>query len=94
MMLQAASAGDYVMGSGQAHTVQEFAQVAFDVVGLDWRQHVRVDDRLCRPPEKHVLCANSTKLREHLGWAPTVDFADVVREMVETDVASLSHQWS
>jgi GDPmannose 4,6-dehydratase len=81
--------GDYVLASGVARTVRELADTAFAVVGLRAADHVRVDERLVRGAEPTVLAGDATRARDVLGWAPRVDFADLVREMVEADLAAL-----
>lgn len=78
--------GDYVVATGQAHTVEEFVAVAFEEVGLDWREYVRVDPSLVRSGEQTALVGNPAKARAELGWEPTVQFREVVRRMVEADL--------
>jgi len=87
-MLQEPRPDDYVIATGEAHSVQEFVESAFLTVGLDWRQYVRVDDALFRPAEVHTLLGDSTKARTVLGWAPKIPFQALVREMVESDCAA------
>jgi GDPmannose 4,6-dehydratase len=70
--------------------VQELCELAFAHVGLDWRQHVRVDQRLVRPAEVDVLQADASKARRMLDWQPRVDFAALVRMMVDADLERLS----
>lgn len=89
LMLQAAEPGDYVIASGHAHSVREVLEVAFGHLGLDWRRHVRTDPRLLRPAEPHTLVGNAARAHRVLGWAPTRAFADIIREMVEADLAAL-----
>lgn len=89
MMLQADSPVDYVCGTGESHTVREFCELAFDHVGLDWRDHVRIDERYFRPTEVDFLKADASRLEADLGWRPTVRFEDLVREMVEADLAAI-----
>ncbi|MBI4419502.1 MAG: GDP-mannose 4,6-dehydratase [Gemmatimonadetes bacterium] len=89
-MLQQPGPDDYVVGTGETHAVREFAQLAFQHVGLDWEKCVRVDPALVRPAEVDVLQANPAKARRVLGWKPTVTFAGLVKMMVDADIARLS----
>jgi GDPmannose 4,6-dehydratase len=84
-----AEPGDYVLASGVARSVREFAQAAFAAVGLDADEHVRVDPELVRPPEPTVLVGDASRARDVLGWQPRVSFEDLVREMVEADLEAL-----
>ena len=84
-MLQAEEPDDYVLATGETHSVQEFLDEAFDYAGLDWREYVRIDSRYFRPAEVDVLMGDYTKAREKLGWEPTVRFHDLVRMMVDAD---------
>lgn len=84
-MLQQDEPGDFVLATGETHTVREFVQEAFAVAGLDWRPHVRVDDRYKRPAEVDVLQGDATRARQRLAWKPTVGFQDLVRMMVDAD---------
>jgi GDPmannose 4,6-dehydratase len=86
LMLQQEKPGDYVVGTGEAHAVREFVELAFAHAGLDWKDHVEVDPRYFRPAEVDYLCADASKARTALGWQPTVTFAELVRIMVEADV--------
>jgi GDPmannose 4,6-dehydratase len=85
-MLQAERPGDYVIGSGEAHSVREFCEKAFARVGRDWQAHVRQDPRYFRPAEVDLLCADGDKARRELGWTPTVSFDELVAEMVDADL--------
>jgi GDPmannose 4,6-dehydratase len=89
MMLQQGSADDYVIATGRAHTVREFAERAFAHVGLRWEDHVVVDEALYRPAEVEHLVGDATKAREKLGWRPEVSFDDLVAMMVDADLAAL-----
>jgi GDPmannose 4,6-dehydratase len=86
LMLQQDEPRDYVIGTGEAHSVREFLQLAFDYAGLDLRNHVTIDQRYCRPAEVDHLRANAAKAREMLGWQPTVTFPELVRLMLEADL--------
>jgi GDPmannose 4,6-dehydratase len=88
-MLQQPVPEDFVIATGESHSVQEFAKAAFRHAGLDWREHVEVDERSPRPAESSLLCGNFSKARTKLGWAPRAKFIDVVTEMVEADCAAL-----
>jgi GDPmannose 4,6-dehydratase len=88
-MLQQPKPDDYVIGTGETHSVRELVEVAFRHVGLDWRQHVRTDPALMRPAEVDVLQANPAKARRELAWQPTVGFEALVRMMVDTDLKRL-----
>jgi GDPmannose 4,6-dehydratase len=89
LMLQQERPDDYVIGTGEAHTVREFVDLAFASAGLDWREYVEVDPRYFRPAEVDYLCADASKARDVLGWAPTVSFIDLVRIMVDADIDQL-----
>jgi GDPmannose 4,6-dehydratase len=86
LMLQQAEPDDYVVATGAAHSVQEFAEAAFAYAGLDWEQHVEIDARYLRPTEVDHLQGDSSKARKRLGWAPRVSFDELVRMMVDHDV--------
>jgi len=90
MMLQQPKPEDFVVASGQAHTVRELVELAFDHVGLDWEKHVVVDPAFVRPAEVDLLIGDASRAREKLGWAPTVDFPGLVRMMVDADLERLS----
>jgi len=88
-MLQQDEPTDFVIGTGVTHSVREFVQLAFDHVGLDWEEFVRVDDVLLRPAEVEILQADPSKARTDLGWEPAVDFVTLVAMMVDSDVERL-----
>ena len=90
MMLQREEPEDFVIATGEAHSVEEFLEIAFDHVGLSWRDHVVQDPRFMRPADVEHLVGDWTKAREVLGWQPTVGFADLVTMMVDSDLALLS----
>jgi GDPmannose 4,6-dehydratase len=90
LMLQQHEPDDYVIASGESHSVRELVACAFERVGLDWEQHVRIDPALQRgPAELHRLVGNPAKAREQLGWDPQVGFTQLVRLLVDDDVARL-----
>lgn len=86
-ILQNDKADDFVLATGEMHSVREFLEVAFSVVGLDWREFVTHDERYDRPSEVDQLLGDSTKARQELGWEPKVDFRGLVKMMVESDLA-------
>lgn len=86
MMVQQDEPGDYVIGTGTAHSVREFVEAAFSQVGLDWEKYVVVDKRYLRPAEVEFLQADWTNAREKLHWQPIVDFQDLIKIMVEADL--------
>jgi len=87
LMLQEPDPDDYVIATGQTHSVREFCEVAFGRVGLDYRDHVMVDQALVRPAEVDLLVGDASKARDRLGWTPTVAFSDLAEMMVDADVA-------
>jgi len=94
MMLQQENPSDYAIGTGEAHSVREFVETAFDYVGLDWKKYVAVDKRYLRPAEVENLRADWTKAREELGWRPTVRFDELVRIMVDADLNEVETKMS
>jgi len=89
-MLQPPAPADYVIGTGETHTVRELCEVAFGHVGLEWQRFVRVDPRFVRPAEVDVLQADPAKARRELDWIPQTTFPDLVRMMVDADVERLA----
>jgi GDPmannose 4,6-dehydratase len=89
LMLQQETPDDFVVGTGEAHTVREFVELAFAHAGLDWKDHVEVDARYLRPAEVDYLCADASKARRVLGWEPTVTFHELARIMVEADMKAV-----
>jgi GDPmannose 4,6-dehydratase len=93
LMLQADEPDDYVVATGEAHTVEEFVAAAFDHVGLDWREHVRFDEEFARgASDAPALVGDPSKIRERLRWEPDVRFDELVRMMVDADVEELRAQ--
>jgi GDPmannose 4,6-dehydratase len=92
LMLQYEEPGDYVVGTGETHTVKEFVTTAFAHADLDWQQYVVIDQRFFRPAEVDLLCADPTKARRVLHWRPEVSFDELVRVMVEADLQRLEAQ--
>lgn len=86
MMLQQDKPEDYVIATGEKHTVREFCEIAFGRLGLDWEKYVVVDEKFFRPAEVHTLLGDSSKARKALGWEPEVSFRGLVWMMVDEDV--------
>jgi GDPmannose 4,6-dehydratase len=86
-MLQRDEPDDYVVGTGATHSVRELCEIAFSAVGLEYREHVVQDPKFFRPAEVDLLVADPSKARRDLGWAPRVDFRQLVEMMVEADLA-------
>ena len=91
-MLQQPEADDYVIATGEAHTVRELVEIAFGTLGLDWRQHVHEDPALLRPAEVERLVGDASKARRVLGWAPRVSFRELVEMMVRADLERLQRR--
>ncbi len=89
LMLQQEKPDDYVIATGETHSVQEFLEETFGLLGLDWREHVEIDSKFFRPAEVDLLLGDATKAREQLGWQPRVTFKALVRMMVEADLAAI-----
>ncbi len=89
MMLQQDEPDDYVVATGEQHTVREFAEAAFSYAGLDYRKHVVLDPQLLRPAEVELLLGDATKARKKLGWSCQVKFKELAEEMVEADLQLL-----
>ena len=86
MMLQHDKPDDFVIATGETHTVKEFCEKAFDEVGLDWQEHVKIDKRFLRPVDVNFLCGDYSKARKRLGWKPRVKFDKLVKIMVHEDL--------
>ncbi|HJR16300.1 MAG TPA: GDP-mannose 4,6-dehydratase [Gemmatimonadales bacterium] len=89
-MLQQSSPKDYVIGTGQTHSVRDLVEVAFGHVGLNWQDHVVTDPKFMRPAEVDLLLADPSKAREELGWSPKINFRELVAMMVDADLERLS----
>ena len=89
-MLQQPEPDDYVVATGEAHTVRELVEIAFAYVGLDWREYVRADPALLRPAEVDTLIGDPAKARATLGWKPKVSFFELVPMMVDADLQRLA----
>ncbi len=91
-MLQQGPPGDYVVATGETHSVREFCEVAFGHVGLDWHEHVVIDERFFRPAEVDLLVGDPSRAAEVLGWTPTTTFDELVRSMVDADLDAVARQ--
>jgi GDPmannose 4,6-dehydratase len=89
LMLQQNEPDDFVIGTGETHSVQEFLEKAFSYANLDWKKYVEIDQRYFRPTEVGALLADATKAKEKLGWMPKVTFNDLVKIMVDSDMEML-----
>ncbi len=87
LMLQQDQPDDFVLASGESHSVREFLELAFKSLGVDYRDFVRIDPKFFRPAEVNYLCGDATKARQVLGWSPRVSFEELITRMVESDVA-------
>jgi GDPmannose 4,6-dehydratase len=92
LMLQQPEPDDYVVATGETHSVQEFLEEAFSYVNRDWRDHVEMDERYLRPAEVDLLVGDASKAERLLGWKPKVQFKELVRIMVDADVAMLGQK--
>jgi len=92
LMLQQDKPQDYVIATGQTHSVRELCEVAFSHVGLDYRDYVKVDQRFIRPAEVDLLVGDATKAHRQLGWRPRVSFEELVKMMVDADLELLSSE--
>ncbi|QDU50694.1 GDP-mannose 4,6-dehydratase [Gimesia panareensis] len=86
LILQQENPDDFVIGTGETHSVREFLEAAFGAVELDWRKYVEIDPQFYRPAEVELLCADPSKAREKLKWEPKVTFEELARLMVEADL--------
>ncbi|PIQ85188.1 MAG: GDP-mannose 4,6-dehydratase [Candidatus Omnitrophica bacterium CG11_big_fil_rev_8_21_14_0_20_45_26] len=93
-MLQHAKADDYVVATGETHSVREFLEEAFKYVGLKWKDYVVIDPHYYRPVDVEVLCGNASKAKRILGWKPKVAFRQLVQMMVDHDLNTLNHPHS
>lgn len=88
-MLQQDKPGDYVIATGETHSVEEFVQEAFSIAGLDWKKYVVIDPKFVRPAEVQLLLGDPSKAKRELGWEPKVHFKELVKMMVEADLERL-----
>jgi GDPmannose 4,6-dehydratase len=94
LMLQQDEGGDYVVATGETHSVREFLETAFGFAELDWREYVKIDPRYYRPAEVDLLIGDASKARRVLGWRPKTPFTELVRIMVRADEDLLALQLS
>jgi GDPmannose 4,6-dehydratase len=92
MMLRHDTPDDYVVATGETHTVREFCEIAFDAAGLDWEKYVKVDPKFMRPAEVNLLLGDASKARKVLGWKPKVSFKGLVGMMVENDIDHIGRE--
>ena len=93
LMLQQDEPDDYVLATGESHSIREFLDIAFDEIGIkDWEQYVTQDPRFFRPAEVEVLRGDATKAKEKLGWTPKTSFEELVRKMVRSDLRLIQRQ--
>lgn len=92
LMLQQDEPDDYVIATGETHSVRELCEIAFDHVGLDWQQYVVQNERFMRPAEVDLLVGDASKAGHVLGWEPTVSFRELIQMMVEADLEELEEQ--
>ena len=92
LMLQQEQADDYVIATGETHSIREFLDVAFGHAGLDWTKHVEIDPRYYRPAEVDLLIGDAGKAKRQLGWEPKTRFGDLVKLMVDADIQLLQAQ--
>jgi GDPmannose 4,6-dehydratase len=90
LMLQAPAPDDYVLATGETHSVRDVCQVAFEHLGLDYRDYVREDPAAVRPPEAAPLVGDASKASRELGWSPRITFSELVRMMVDADLERLA----
>jgi GDPmannose 4,6-dehydratase len=94
LMLQQDSPDDYVIATGETHTIREFLDVSFGHVGLDWQKYVEIDPRYYRPAEVDLLIGDPSKAKRQLDWAPKTTFVQLAQLMTDADIALLKHQMS
>jgi GDPmannose 4,6-dehydratase len=92
LMLQQDKPDDYVVGTGESHSVEEFLKEAFDYADLDWKKHVKIDKRYFRPTDVEMLVADSKKAQRKLGWEPKITFKELVRIMVDADIEAVGQK--
>jgi GDPmannose 4,6-dehydratase len=92
MIMEADEPNDYVISSDEMHSVQQFLEIVFAKLDLDWKEYVKFDSRYLRPSEVDALCGDSTKLRNKFGWEPEYSFNDLVEEMVQSDLKAAKNE--
>ena len=88
-MLQQDTPDDFVVATGETHSVEQFLDVAFEHLDLDWREYVALDERFMRPAEVDLLVGDAGKASDVLGWEPSVSFVELVKMMVDADMVML-----
>ena len=91
LMFQQDKPDDYVIATGETHSVKEFVQLAFSCAGLNWRDYIVIDKAFYRPAEVHLLKGDYSKAKRKLGWKPTVKFEELVKMMVDSDLKRLKN---
>jgi GDPmannose 4,6-dehydratase len=86
LMMQQSEPADYVVATGESHSVREFCEIAFSEAGLDYKDFVKIDEAFCRPAEVDLLVGDSSKAKAVLDWQPNYDFVSLVKEMLHTDL--------
>ena len=94
LMLQQENPDDYVVATGETHSIREFLDLSFGLAGLDWEEYVQIDPRYYRPAEVDILIGDPSKAKKQLGWTPNTTFPELVRIMTEADIAMLAHEMS
>ncbi len=94
LMLQQENPDDYVIATGETHSIREFLDLSFSHAGLEWQKYVQIDPRYYRPAEVDVLIGDPSKAKKQLGWTPKTKFPELVRLMTEADIAMLAHEMS
>jgi GDPmannose 4,6-dehydratase len=94
MMLQQDKPDDYVIATGETHSIREFLDLAFQHAGLEWEKYVEIDPKYYRPAEVDLLIGDASKARKQLNWKPKTSFAELVRIMTQADIAMLAHEMS
>lgn len=89
LMLQQPEPDDFVLATGETHSIRELLETAFGTVGLNWEKYVEINPKLIRPAEVDVLCGDATKAREKLGWRPDIGFEELIKMMVEADLKAV-----
>ena len=91
LMVQQDQPDDYVIATGETHSVREFLEEAFSYAGLDWEKYVEIDPKYCRPAEVNLLIGDASKAKQKLGWEPRIKFVELVHLMVDADISTLQH---
>ena len=92
LILQQKKAEDFVIGTGDQHSVEDFLDIAFKHIGKNYKDYIRIDERLFRPAEVETLLADPTNSKKKLKWEPRIKFEDLVKEMVEADLKNIKDQ--